>query len=44
LHRAYSQRQMEGEWFELTTEEASSFPHNCKKIDGNIEFLKLYKI
>jgi hypothetical protein len=39
LHRKYSSKKIEGEWFLLSEEEVKNFWSDCKKIDDTFEIL-----
>lgn len=39
LHRLYSSKRIDGEWFELNTKDADAFMQNCQTHHDNFELL-----
>jgi len=39
MHRLYAPKRLEGEWFELTSEDIKNFYSNCQKAHDNFEVL-----
>ena len=44
LHNKYGFLKINGEWFNLTSEEVNDFPNFCKKIDENFKIIKSFKL
>jgi len=39
MHRIHASKRMEGEWFELTSEDIMNFTNNCQKGHDNFQML-----
>lgn len=44
LHYRYNSNKINGEWFELTDNDVTTFPEYCQKIDNNIKIVKNFKL
>jgi hypothetical protein len=40
MHKVHSSKKITGEWFDLADSDVEDFVDRCRRIDGNLEYIK----